>query len=342
MNNPAENANGAKVLVVDDMQINLELTSFMLSPYGVQVDMRESGIEAVEAVKTSRYDLIFMDHMMPEMDGIEAVKLIRESGGHNSHVPIIALSGAYDLEEKFLQNGFNGFLPKPIDPDTLDAVVVKWIPKEKLSSSAESAVSADSKEHINIDGIDTALGLSRMAGSIENYLRTLTIFYKDGTRKIDEIGQCLKTDNLHLYTIHVHALKGAAANIGAMDLSGAAKALEEAGNKKDRAFIDAHTPRLLTDLEVQLKGIDEFLAMERERWNQSGGTDSEALKAALNSLISAIDEFCPAAINTAAKELRPYEHASEIGDKIESILQNVLIGEYDEVLVLIDSIGSFL
>ncbi|MCL1956894.1 MAG: response regulator, partial [Fibromonadales bacterium] len=121
----------AKILVVDDIGTNLKVAEGLMLPYKMQIDLCMSGSAAIEAVKRHPYDLVLMDHMMPQMDGIEATKLIREEG--YKELPIIALTAnaISGIKEMFLANGFNDFLSKPIDTVKLNAVLAKWIPKEK-------------------------------------------------------------------------------------------------------------------------------------------------------------------------------------------------------------------
>ena len=129
-----------RVLVVDDMRVNLVVARGLLEPYGLHIDTAQSGQEAIELIKASAggYDLVFMDHMMPGMDGIEAVKIIRawesERGlsEGSSGIPIIALTAnaLVGNQEMFLSNGFNGFIPKPIDLAQLDEALNKWVGKE--------------------------------------------------------------------------------------------------------------------------------------------------------------------------------------------------------------------
>jgi CheY-like chemotaxis protein len=129
-------APGANVLVVDDIITNLKVTKGLLAPYNMQVDLCKSGMTAIEAVKTNRYDIIFMDHLMPEIDGIETTKRIRALGEDDTFftkIPIIALTAnaVIGTKEMFLENGFNDFLSKPIDTVKLNSILEKWIPREK-------------------------------------------------------------------------------------------------------------------------------------------------------------------------------------------------------------------
>jgi CheY-like chemotaxis protein/anti-sigma regulatory factor (Ser/Thr protein kinase) len=120
----------AKILIVDDIVLNLRVAKGLMSPYNMQVDLSSSGADAIEKIKNENYDLVFMDHMMPEMDGVETTKRIRE---FNRELPIIALTATaiVGMKEMFLGNGFSDFLPKPIDIRKLNEILEKWIPKEK-------------------------------------------------------------------------------------------------------------------------------------------------------------------------------------------------------------------
>jgi signal transduction histidine kinase/CheY-like chemotaxis protein len=123
----------ARVLLVDDIEINLEVAEFLLSVYAIKPDLAKSGLEAIDLAGKNNYDLIFMDHMMPGMDGLEAVRHIRAMGGSRLELPMIALTAnaVSGAREMFLSNGFSGFLSKPIDAEALAACLLKWLP-EKL------------------------------------------------------------------------------------------------------------------------------------------------------------------------------------------------------------------
>jgi signal transduction histidine kinase/ActR/RegA family two-component response regulator len=127
-------ARGVKVLVVDDIEINLELTEAMLDSFDIKVDLAKSGEKALKLVQTNTYDVIFMDHMMPGMDGIETTRRIRELKGPCAAVPIIALTANVinGAETMFLENQFNGFLAKPIEFASLNLCLRKWLPPEKM------------------------------------------------------------------------------------------------------------------------------------------------------------------------------------------------------------------
>jgi CheY-like chemotaxis protein len=126
--------------VVDDIVTNLKVANGLLLPYKMRVDLCKSGVTAIEAMKTNRYDVVFMDHKMPGMDGIETTLMIRAMGDKDPYfkeVPIIALTAnaIFGTKEMFIENGLNDFLSKPIDTVKLDALLKKWIPKDKQKSA---------------------------------------------------------------------------------------------------------------------------------------------------------------------------------------------------------------
>jgi CheY-like chemotaxis protein len=335
----------AAVLVVDDINTNLNVAEGLLMPYKMQVTLCSNGLEAISAAKAQKYDIIFMDHMMPEMDGVETVRRIRGSDSKNPcyNMPIIALTAnaVTGAKEMFLRNGFDDFLSKPIDIIKLNAILEKWIPKEKQKKSLYqekpvSVFTADNiGESLKIEGLDTQKGVAMSGGTIENYKRTLAIFSRDAFVKIEEIKKCLEANNLHLYTTYVHALKSAAANIGAFGVSETAKNLEIAGKQENLAFIKTHNAKLFIELESLMNNINDKLHKDKQE-TIGKVTDVEQLKTELVKLAEAVETVNPRAIKAAVKKIEPFINASDVGNVAENILQHILIGEYDEALSTIN------
>jgi len=295
------NAPEARVLVVDDIETNLKVTEGLLLPYKIQVDSCLSGEEAIDAIKDNNYDLVFMDHMMPDMDGVEATKIIRDMG---FKLPIVALTAnaVSGTKEMFLENGFNDFLSKPMDLAKLDFTLEKWIPKKK-------------RKH--------ARGVVR---SKQDNLQTLSVFYKDGVERIEKINQCLETENYSLYTIHVHALKSASANVGAKEISKWAEGLEMAGKRGDIEFIKSNTQHFLTKLRHYLDDLNAKIE-EKQEEKPLNMDVLVKLRAAIRSMTA--DDIM--IIDQSVDELRGVTQA-------EGILHNVLAGSYDNALTEIDKI----
>jgi signal transduction histidine kinase/CheY-like chemotaxis protein/HPt (histidine-containing phosphotransfer) domain-containing protein len=333
----------AKVLVVDDINTNLKVAEGLMLPYKMQIDLCLNGLEAIEAVKEKQYDLVFMDHMMPGMDGIEVTKCIR---GLDSQIyrslPIVALTAnaVSGTKEMFLSNGFNDFLTKPIDTIKLNAILEKWLPKEKQKRVEKDAEIIEIRENnsgadFEINGVDVKKGIAMTGGMLKRYMQTLAIFHKDCVQKMEEVKKSFEAKDYALYTIHIHALKSAAANIGAIELSETAKALEKAGKEEDFAFIKARTDKFLVSLKALLSGVNKVLFENSSKQNVS--MDVEILRTELNKLKEALCAFDSMSIDEATNALQEFNVSEEIGKNIESILQNTLIGEYDEAVSTIDT-----
>ena len=334
----------ARVLIVDDINTNLKVAEGLMLPYKMHIDLRLSGIEAIEAVKANKYDLVFMDHMMPEMDGIEATKLIREMGKEEPHyaeLPIIALTAnaISGTREMFLANSFNDFLSKPIDMIKLNAILAKWLPKEKQEKLEIKVadVETDNSEttEMKIADIDVKKGILMSGGTLKSYIQILTVFYKDGLQKMDEIKNSLEAGNYPLYATYVHALKSALANIGASELSADAKALEFAGKENDIVFINSNNARFLMRLKVLLDNLGNTLSLND---GYEVSVDFELLKSELSRLKEALESLDSAAIDNMVNNLQKFSQAEGVGPGVESILQSVLIGGYDEAISKIDTL----
>jgi CheY-like chemotaxis protein len=246
-----------KVLVVDDMDMNLYVARGMLAPYGLKIDTALSGYEAIEKVKRNEYDIVFMDHMMPKMDGIEATREIRKLGAQYEKLPIVALTAnaVSGMREMFLANGFNGFISKPIVMQELGDIIKEFMPPEKITLRTEPRTADDDKTY---DGflddvgktgeINTETGLDQLYGNKRNYYNTLKIFCEKLVPECDNMAVTLESKDINGFTISVHAMKSMLAVIGAAELSGAAFDLETASKKGDIDFCTREFPELKNKL----------------------------------------------------------------------------------------------
>jgi HPt (histidine-containing phosphotransfer) domain-containing protein len=190
---------------------------------------------------------------------------------------------------------------------------------------------------LKIEGINIEKALAVSGGSMENYVRTLGVFFKDGLHKLEEIRNSHETKNLPLYIIFVHALKSASANIGAGGLSEMAKALEEAGQRDDTAYIDEHNAVFLSEYGALLNNISRALA-NTSKDTREGSVDMELLKLELTEAKAAVKAFDAAATQKAAAGLHKFTYNAGIGPKVEAILENILIGDDEKAVELIDSL----
>lgn len=249
---------GVRALAVDDEEMNLVVAKGVLGSYGIEVDTCLSGKEAVELCAAKPYDIIFLDHMMPGMDGVEALRRIRLlHGGIYQELPVIALtantiSGA---REMFRNEGFSEFIPKPIERATLERVLRRVLPKEFIRYGeepvAEDLVPEVSEQPFNpFDvlsevGINSKLGLDYCCGDETFYLEMLRMYYDQSIEKREELISLYEAENWEDYAVKVHALKSTSLTIGAEYLSERAKALEQAGKKGDIDYIRKNHAELL-------------------------------------------------------------------------------------------------
>jgi len=339
----------AKVLVVDDINTNLVIVKGLLTPYLVEVDTCLSGFEAIDAVKSKRYDLIFMDHRMPDMDGVETVENIKKLGKDDpyySNIPIVALTAnaVAGMKEMFLQHGFSDFMSKPIDTVLLNTVLENLIPKEKQKDFVDTANTAIADERknpvLNIIGIDTAKGIKLSGGTFANYMEILTVFHEDGYSHINDVRKHLESGNILKYTISVHALKGALANIGADKLSEMAKMLENAGQNNDIDYIGMHGDTFLVMLDELLNNLYTEISSfssDKEKDREDTEIDQE-LKDELIKLKTALENMDGYMINKSTDTMLAVKCSEDVKSVLRSLSKHVLMAEYDEAVELIDSL----
>jgi len=338
----------AKVLVVDDIDTNLKVAQGLLDIYGIQTDVCSNGMEAVESVQKKDYDLVLMDYMMPGMDGITAMETIREMQGaryKNMNIVVLTANAIVGTREMFMQKGFDEFLPKPMELTKLHNILEIFIPKEKQMPKNQKSdkVKRDDFEgnSINIEGVDIKRGLALTRGSVKGYLDILAVFYRDGMTKINELKDSLANGDLEIYTIHIHALKAALANIGSISLSKTAQDLENAGNKIDVDYINDNNFKFLSELEVLLDSIHDVLQTQSEILKSHDYEEDEVILDCLTKLKSALETFDHQAIDKAARILGGFsiEPGGRIGEgAVKDILENVLIGEYELAALEIERI----
>ena len=260
----------ARVLVVDDVQTNLDVTRGMLKPYEMQVDCVTSGQQAIDAMRDQsvQYSAIFMDHMMPEMDGIEAARRIREIGtSYANTIPIIALTANAIVgnDEMFLRNGFQAFLSKPIDIMRLDVEIRRWVrdrsQETSLSaakfSSPNAAPSSPQEMSWEIDGVDKKKGLAQF-GSEGTFFAVLQSFVTNTPGLLDKIRTCTEAQ-LPDYTLLVHGIKGTCFGICADTVGKQAEALEHAAHHGNFQFVSEHNDKLIEEVEQLIRRIDAVL-----------------------------------------------------------------------------------
>lgn len=313
----------ASVLVVDDNLMNLKVVEGLLRPYKIKVFVATSGKECLSKLNSMRYDIIFMDHMMPEMDGVETAHNIRaKAGAYFQNVPIVALTANAigGAREMFLEEGFQEYVAKPIELSHLERVLRKYIPKDKIIRMDDAA--ATSEEVTEVIEPETTLrinrrkGLQYCGGNEEDYKEILQVYLSTGLQKIREIRETYKKEDWKNYTILVHALKSTSTGIGATELGEMAKELELAGKEENISYIQAHHREVMHEYEEVLleiggetirdkfeKGPVQITEEVQEEPVAMEEISGEQLKFYLKNLIELMDTFEKDEIENKINEL---------------------------------------
>ena len=322
------------ILIVDDVETNLYVAKGLMAPYGLKIDLATSGFEAIDKVKAGTiYDAVFMDHMMPKMDGIETTKQLRRM---NYMYPVVALTAnaLAGQAEMFLKNGFDDFISKPIDIRQLNTCLNRLIrdkqPAEVIEAAQKEKLEMEKKQKPgnNHHQIDSQLAV---------------VFARDAEKAVESIKTSMKNNltdenDLHMYIINVHAMKSALANIKANELSSTALRLEQAGREKDINVILSETNDFLEKLETV---VNEIKAKQQENIITE---DTEEALELLKEKLNLIKESCAAMDKKTAKnalnELREKTWSHKTGELINSITEHLLHSEFEEVSALVEKYES--
>ena len=260
----------ARILVVDDNAINLKVATGLMQPYKMQVMTAQSGQGAINMLRSKDIDIVFMDHMMPGMDGVEATTVIRQQEGeYYRKLPIVALTAnvANGAREMFMESGFSDFLAKPLELSALDRVLRNNLPKEYIQPLSEDPYTKEDRRKAHASPpsenptlLNTEKGISYMGGDENSYKEILALYAEKSEKKIQQIGELFDKDDLKNYVIEVHALKSTSLNIGAVGLSELAKELETAGRAGNFAVIKKKNGELLALYRDVSEAARKYLA----------------------------------------------------------------------------------
>ena len=314
----------ARILVVDDTEVNLTVIQNLLKMTELKIDTAMSGKDALKLAGENQYDVIFIDHMMPDMDGIETLSNIRKEG-MSKDAPAVALTAnaVSGAREMYLEAGFNDYLSKPVDGEKLERMLYNLLPAGKLKE-ADSYENKTSKELKGSDDvmlwlndipeIDGQAGLKN-CGTEEGYVSVLSVFHQTAAAKADEIENCYKTGDIENFTIKVHALKSSARIIGAALLSGLAADLEAAGKKGDTAYIQENTDRLLN----MYRELDSKLSKLDKKDKELLPIDKKALKEAYQTITEIAGSMDYGLMEAILKDLKKYRLPGPDAERISSM-----------------------
>ncbi|MDR2404007.1 MAG: response regulator [Spirochaetaceae bacterium] len=344
-----------RVLIVDDVATNLDVARGLMMPYGLVIDCASSGREAIEKIREekTRYDLVFMDHMMPEMDGIEATRIIRNKIGtkYAKNVPIIALTANVIAgnEEMFLSSGFNAFISKPIDIMRLDTMLNQWVRDKQTEeilqqaeqlrmemSTAEAELEAILLDTYGTKGIDFDAGIERYGNEAAyiTVLRSYTIHTPELLTKL----RSFSPDALPDYAVTVHGLKGASYGICADVIGRQAEKLEYAAKAGDYDTVNEENNAFIGKVETLLVDLKQLLESAAKKGPQKQRIAAPD-RALLEKLLDACKRFKPLIMEEILLELEGYEYESR-GELVAWLREQIDNLEYEAIRKRLEASAS--
>ncbi|MDR2730361.1 MAG: response regulator [Treponema sp.] len=316
-----------RVLIVDDVETNLYVAKGLMAAYGLSIDTAKSGLEAIEKINNNcTYDVIFMDHMMPKMDGMETTRKIREMGYQE---PVVALTAnaLVGQAEIFMQSGFDDFISKPIDIRDLNATLNRLIRDkqhpEVIKNAREQEKKLQNSKETQVSAVNANLA-EIFVRDAKKSLNILENVYNDGLRR---------TDDINIYIINVHSMKSALAIISEQQLSDMARKLEDEGRKKNIAYLLSETPAFL----ISLREVIEKLTPEQDDTDINIiDENSEDVKAWLRKKLISVKDAAEVLDKKTAKtimtELQQEKWKTGTKEFLDFIDECLLHSEFDDIV----------
>lgn len=347
----------AKIMIVDDNEINLKVACGLIKPFKIQVDTALSGFEALKLIENQKYDMIFMDHMMPEMDGVETVKKIRQKNGlYYKEVPVVALTAnaVPGAREMLLEEGFQAFMSKPIDLSVLKRTLRNFLPEEKIEYSSleedkvvedknssiekdneESSKQDPGKQELKIGDIDFEQGI-KFCGSKENLMEVLKLHFEDGKDNYNKISSAFMKNDWKNYVIYVHGLKSSMKTVGINKLSELALNIEMAGKAEDFEYILANHEQMLDEYSRILDVLAEMFNQEmqqEEDLSEYEDLSDEQMKDYISKFEEAVFDFDENEMSDIILEIGNYKfHGHLLSVELKQIYNKIQNSDYMSAL----------
>ncbi len=340
------NAPSAKILVVDDTPMNLTVIRGLLKTTMIQVDTAESGAEALSKFAHKDYDMVFLDHRMSDMDGVETLNEMKKRfAAKAARTPVVcltanAISGA---REQYIKAGFTDYLTKPVISDLLENMLIKYLPKNKvyLTGPSETAPKQEKAELPQwlktVAGLDTAKGLG-YCGTVKAYLEALNIFHSSIESKALEVENSYNRSDWGNYTIKVHALKSMARSVGATELFKLAEALEQAGDNGDMEKIHRDTSGFLKLYRSFGKSLSPIDGDEKQAPEDTLPLIKDAqIKDAYNTIREIASSFDFDTLTMIMDSLKGYRFPDSEKERYEALKAAAAIPDWDKLAGILDS-----
>lgn len=333
----------ALVLVVDDTQTNLTVIRNLLKRTKIRIDTVTSGRECLEVTLKNKYDLILMDHRMPEMDGVETFKRIREDKENlNRDTPVIALTANIftNSRDVYLNMGFEDYISKPVNPGILESVLFHYLPEEKVYKEEQGFIEDDEdvgkipKAMRESPVIDVEMGIQN-CGSPEYYMETVRIYLDSAPDNREKIEKYFEKGNIQDYTTKVHALKSSSRIIGVKSLGDLAEKLEKAGNDKDISYIAEKTPELLKKYkeitDILDTAVTEYYSIEEDDDGDKEEITPDKLKEAYSAISETAQMFDYDSMSMVMGMLDKYRIPDSEKERYETLKKAFRDADWDEI-----------
>lgn len=305
---------GVKALAVDDNSVNLMIVEEILKQYGIESDLADSGTMALQMYYNNKYDIVLMDYLMPDMDGIETVRKMRVKDKGKLETPIIALSAnvSEEIRAQFLDAGAQDVIEKPLELKKLSQILKVWISEEKISQTKTKEAEETDRKNENykdwfgqIEGFYWKDAMERMNIGIHEYIDILEVSCENGKQQLEALHGMKIEQGVDKYKIHFHSLKGVFLNIGAKKLSDFSKDLEIAAAENNAFFVEKYNQSYLEEAEYFFRRIKNILLQIKEEKELSEICElaEEEMEAMLASLKIYVTNFQYNEINDVLQKL---------------------------------------
>ena len=330
----------AHVLVVDDNSMNRKVLVSLLKPTGIQITEASGGADAVTLASNNHYDMIFMDHMMPGIDGMEAMKMIRENKeGPCCDTPIFALTAnaVSGAKEMYLREGFDGFLTKPIMSDKLEKTIRETLPKDMIMPATDrgtrtDALTLDTDDLPSIFGFDREVAMMRLQdkGVLMSVLEEFGNTLEAQADALETLKEGLP-DTLNEYRIQVHGMKGAAGTAGILTLSGMAAIIEKAALAQDFDAIGKLHGAFVREWLDLKEQFDATFGQGEDNAEEKPVIDPEILRVLLELLTSYMNDMDLDGADETIRKLSAYKLPANVEEEFEGLKAAVAQIDWDAV-----------
>ncbi len=328
-----------RILVVDDNIVNAMVLSAMIEHYGIKTDTAESGMEAIEKVCGTHYDIVLMDYIMPDMDGVETTKQIMFVSEDRKKPKVVGVSATVDEEvtNLFISAGADCVLRKPVRTEDFEMKLEEYGFMKEGTDSSEG----DDEENINsveflsrVEGLNYEEGISLMAGNLESYMKVLNVSVGNVSENYNKLDVIRNTDHMDIMKLHFHSLKGIFLNIGATILADNSKMLEMAARDCDIAYIHANIDEYMDSVKKIHDQLDDVCKYYKTKTNTNKTfvkMEESEFEQKLDKLKESIENFEYIEITDLLDEMLAGSD-TRYTEKLESINSFIQNFQYDEAM----------